>query len=299
MNTPLKPKHVQHLGLHQFPYRSVYRSNLDYKQDVFHSHQGLELYYVHEGSGILICDGYQLQLSPGMLVVFRPFQLHRMRFHIDGCVRSFLLFEPAALQTLLPAFPTANQYLRKLLESPIPSPFLTDISENHPLIQSMRLLHEAMHEANNAWNHVLELCSSSVLAMLQWLHQLQPLKDGATRDRDRGITHIERALEWIESHLTEELRLEELSLVLHLHPNYISTLFQQEIGCSIREYVAIRRVNLARKWLLNSDMQVQEIAAKLGLANTSHFCKMFKKHSGITPYQFKKQFNTSILATNI
>lgn len=272
-------KQVQHIGLQQFPFQWSFQTNQQYGHDIFHSHQGLEIFYLHQGGGSVICDGHYTALKPGMVLVFQPFQLHRIRFEPEeGSVRSYLVFEPAAIQSALSSYPELQEYMKKLLSYPLSFPFITELSNDHPLIQSIHLL-----------NHHLEESTITAIAMLQCMKQIVPLtgKGKSTQARVKG--HSEKAMEWIEDHIMEDIKVESVAKALHLNPNYLSTLFHKDTGCSYSDYVATRRISLARKWLMETDWQVNQIADKLGLANVSYFCQLFKKHTGYTPYQFKKQ----------
>jgi AraC family transcriptional regulator of arabinose operon len=97
----------------------------------------------------------------------------------------------------------------------------------------------------------------------------------------------EKIMAWIEVHYMEPFELEKLAKTVHLSPNHVSTTFRQSVGSSISEYLAARRIRQACWLLRTSPLSVQEIGREIGLSNFSYFCQMFKKHVGLTPYQFR------------
>ena len=72
-------------------------------------------------------------------------------------------------------------------------------------------------------------------------------------------------------------------------PQYLSRLFRRFLGCSAYEYLTTYRINKAKELLLvESSLEIQEIAIRTGFSDTSHFIAMFKKASGLTPGEFRR-----------
>jgi YesN/AraC family two-component response regulator len=99
---------------------------------------------------------------------------------------------------------------------------------------------------------------------------------------------IKLALDWLEQHFMEEFQLEKLANEVHLSPSYLSNIFHKEIGSSISDYLAVRRIQEACMLLKTTSLSVLDIGQRVGLNNASYFCKFFKKYVGMTPYNFKK-----------
>lgn len=100
---------------------------------------------------------------------------------------------------------------------------------------------------------------------------------------------IDSLIEYIHDNLNNELNRTELTNIVHLHPDYLSTLFRQHTGVSLSEYITIERINLSKKLLLTTNQAISEIALNAGFQNISYFSKQFKKIEGLTPHQFRKQ----------
>ena len=136
-----------------------------------------------------------------------------------------------------------------------------------------------------AWAVRAEL--SRILLLL-----IRQLQYGAPRFPDGGARHTEAvrdAVDYIRGHLTEELTLEEIARAARLSPNYFSTLFRQVSGQALWDYVTARRIERAMRLLeLDGGQTILDIATQCGFNNTANFNKMFKKHTGRTPSEYRK-----------
>jgi AraC-like DNA-binding protein len=80
-----------------------------------------------------------------------------------------------------------------------------------------------------------------------------------------------------------------LASQLNLSPRYLSDLLKQETGKTALELIHISLVNEAKNRLRLDDQRVSDIAYELGFGDLSYFSRLFKRETGITPNQFKKQ----------
>ncbi|MEC0127979.1 response regulator transcription factor [Paenibacillus pabuli] len=108
-------------------------------------------------------------------------------------------------------------------------------------------------------------------------------------DDHSPMTIVDQLCIYIENHIGEELMREELASFAGFNPAYLSRLFRKEKGMSLSEFILQRRVAKAKTLLSQSTVKVTDIAGKVGYYNYSHFTKMFKKCTGITPQEFRKQ----------
>jgi AraC-like DNA-binding protein len=76
---------------------------------------------------------------------------------------------------------------------------------------------------------------------------------------------------------------------LNLSSRYLSDMLKQETGKTAIELIHIYLINEAKNRLKGDDQSVSEIAYQLGFENLPYFSRLFKKETGISPNQFKKQ----------
>lgn len=99
-----------------------------------------------------------------------------------------------------------------------------------------------------------------------------------------------QAIEYINNHLHEQLSLTQISRMVHLTPSYFSALFQQETGSALTEYILQQKIQAACNLLRYSQYSGAEIASFLAFSSHSHFCKQFKKVTGITPNHYRNNY---------
>ncbi|WP_164506569.1 helix-turn-helix domain-containing protein [Lapidilactobacillus mulanensis] len=94
-------------------------------------------------------------------------------------------------------------------------------------------------------------------------------------------------LNYIENNLDEQVTLTEISALLSRDPKYVGKLFRAEVGMSFKEYCLQKKIDNAKHLLLFSDKTINEISVELAYSSQSHFSMVFKKSTGITPYDYR------------
>lgn len=90
-----------------------------------------------------------------------------------------------------------------------------------------------------------------------------------------------------------ELSLTQVGEAVGLSPSYLSSIFKDiSGGYSFVDYVNMVRVEKSKYLLQNSDLKIFQIAERVGFCSSNNYIKVFKKHEGITPGQFRESINT-------
>ncbi|MNI99213.1 HTH-type transcriptional regulator YesS [compost metagenome] len=83
--------------------------------------------------------------------------------------------------------------------------------------------------------------------------------------------------------------MNELAKHVYLSGSYFANLFKKVTGTTLIHYMTGLKIDKAKEMLLN-DKQVQEVAIALGYEDRSYFTDVFKKHTGLTPSEFKQAY---------
>ena len=102
---------------------------------------------------------------------------------------------------------------------------------------------------------------------------------------------MKKALRYIDAHLSDELRLEDVAAHVYLSPYYFSKLFKKYQGIGFNAWVNQQRMASAKELLCHSDWSIASIARNLGFSQTSYFCKVFRQTYQVTPQAFRQQIN--------
>jgi len=105
--------------------------------------------------------------------------------------------------------------------------------------------------------------------------------------RISGMIH--GVIDYIETHLEEDLQTETIAAHFGYVRSYLSRRFHEETGRKLSEYVRIARVEQAKKLLLSTDMPIREIAQMLRFSSSSHFSNTFREITGTLPAAYRKE----------
>jgi AraC family transcriptional regulator len=106
--------------------------------------------------------------------------------------------------------------------------------------------------------------------------------------KDRTRARLEKALLYIDAHLSQNLSAMDLAEHAHLSPFHFQRLFSAYLGEPTNKYILNRRLERAAKTLSqNEDTNILELALDVGFETHSAFSKAFKQHFDITPSDFR------------
>jgi AraC family transcriptional regulator len=103
---------------------------------------------------------------------------------------------------------------------------------------------------------------------------------------------LRQAYDLLQDRFTESLSLDEIALVVGVHPVHLASAFREQYGCTIGDYVRRLRIEYACRAIARGDTPLIEIALDAGFANQSHFTRVFKRLIGVTPAQYRRAFSS-------
>lgn len=111
-------------------------------------------------------------------------------------------------------------------------------------------------------------------------------------------TRITIVLEYIEQNLDNELKIEELACLLHMHPNYFIRFFKMQMGMTPMTYISNARLDKARRLLKDTDIPISKVAVNIGIPDYSYFARQFKRRTGHTPGEYRRLMQTGPACEN-
>lgn len=100
---------------------------------------------------------------------------------------------------------------------------------------------------------------------------------------------IARSVKLIKDSLCNNITLDQIAEKVNLSPNYLSMLFKKELDLSFVQYINQLRVKKAKTLLSDTDMKIYEVAESIGYNDESYFSRVFKRLTGVGPYEFRKK----------
>lgn len=168
------------------------------------------------------------------------------------------------------------------LPQELSAPVIAEMPQaEHMLMQCVdNFLYKKLYYRENS-SAVLKLC------LLDLIH----------RAATSGQTDIcKSALAYVHSHYqSPSLTNKEIATHLGYHPDHLSTLIRKETGMSLHKYLISYRLQIAKNYLLTTQLDISEIAWRCGFCTTSYFIKLFRESTGITPKAYRKlQIHTEL-----
>jgi AraC-like DNA-binding protein len=124
-------------------------------------------------------------------------------------------------------------------------------------------------------------------ADLRALSGQRPTIDPPVIDAQGAGRRIDRVLNWIESELPSELRVEQAAAVAHVSPAAFARFFRREVGKGFTEYVNDARCSWAALRLAQGTEPIAQVAHACGFPTLSNFGEQFRRRFGVAPRNFR------------
>lgn len=123
------------------------------------------------------------------------------------------------------------------------------------------------------------------------VHDLQSSRPQAVRPM-HPLTY--KALELVKRYVYQAADCRVIAAELKVTPDYLGRVLKADLNLTLTECLREARLKEAANLLRQSDAPVYEIASMLFFANSSHFCRMFKRYYGVTPNDYRQQSYQSL-----
>ena len=109
----------------------------------------------------------------------------------------------------------------------------------------------------------------------------------ASQCSQTGHPTIDRVISFIQQHISDKIRLDDLAALAHTHKVYLSKKFKEEMGIGIVDYINKQKVNEAKRFLKFTDKTLIEISNYFSFTSQRYIQKNFKDFTGMTPNEYR------------
>lgn len=121
------------------------------------------------------------------------------------------------------------------------------------------------------------------------LNQLRKEIEKNEKDPLEQLSLIQQIDQYIEQNYKNKLSLDDIAEALHINSSYLSRVYKLKRGRNLFDAILNLRIEAAKDYLINTDMRTYEISELVGVEDASYFSKMFKKITGVSPKEYRKQ----------
>lgn len=268
-------------GTKEFPL-AVYKDTYSIYKDRFyymHCHEELEIILAIKGEINVLINQNEYILKPNNILLALPNTLHHILHYKnkDSLVLT-IVFNRSILE-LTKSLDLVNE-INSLIDNSLDLYFI----ESKDLWDKINLIY--LDYKNKASGYKLFIVNYlfELFSYIKKNFDIYQLKDNSLKDNK-----IKNSLQYIYSHYSDEITLNDLALISHLSEGELSRSFKRIVGISPMLYIMNYRIRIASNLLEFSNKTITEIAYECGFSSSNYFTICFKRIVGIAPKEFRKQ----------
>lgn len=263
----------------------VFDANRHFEVSYPHRHDFYEVLYLTTGSGFHIIDENKYEIEPPCIFFMSPGQAHKLELSQD--IKGFIFLFNTEFYLL-------NQKNKnRLLEFPF---FFSTEKVNPPLsleneidVNFLRVLFEqGCNEMSGNDSPSDEIVRSILDLILLTCDKLYP-ESLRTVQLGKGHILVKNFLQLIEENYQNNLRVNDYAEMLSITPNHLTQMVKEITGKSSTTLLQEKNIVEIKRLLVHTGMTVSEIAEAMSFPDQSYFTKYFKKITGITPLQYRRE----------
>ena len=249
-----------------------------------HKHTFYHLVFFTEGAGSQTIDFQKFEVKPHQIYFMVPGQVHNWAFEgkVDGYVVNF---SPKFFQSFL----LKPDYLEQF-------PFLSGNAneaiiniEANLRIKLIGLFEKLLNESIENQRTGLDMVRLLLLEVFILVSRTV-ITPQSKQVSPYNLTLLKNFKNLIETNYINSKLPKDYAELLYITPNHLNALCNDLLGIPAGEVIRNRVVLEAKRLLINPQLGITEVANHLNFADNSYFTKFFKKQTGVTPEEFRKQF---------
>lgn len=258
----------------------VWYSDYENISFVAHWQKEIEFAYVRSGSASFHVADHSFTAHAGDLVICESGQIHysdsyNTKNHLD-----FLIFDTNLI---------SSGFHNPHFQSPlVTAEELSSYGLTEPLLRLLALVPEELDKKQPYYKDII----SSAIRQFWFLLKRNLPRAVKVKDdnrRARLLEEFQELLDYIDTHYTEDLTLEDAAEMMHFSPSHFSKTFKKMMGMNYVTYVNMVRIEQAVRMLSDGQHRMIDIALECGFSNIRTFNRVFKEITGYTPTDFSLQ----------
>lgn len=248
-----------------------------------HKHSFYHVVFFTEGGGTHAIDFKSFPVKPYQIYFMVPGQVHSWSF--EGPVDGFIVnFSASFFQSFLlrPDYLDNLPFFSGNIDDEVIN--LTGDAQQATVVLFEQLLHESSQTSRLGMDMIKALMLQLFIVVARQSESKNPVLAP-----NYNYTLLQSFRKLTDMHFATLRLPKDYAALLYITPNHLNALCNDMLGISAGEVIRNRVILEAKRLLVNLDMNIAGIADKLNFADNSYFTKFFKKYTGQTPEEFRKQ----------
>lgn len=250
-----------------------------------HYDTSLVLTYYRKGTGNIRIEGQFYQINPGDIVLLNPNEMHVCT--IDGGMpheRIALYIKDSILEPFNCGSHTLFDAFYKRPNGQCNLICAANVEKYHMDEQLQKILQ--LIQENSEESIILATCAIiELLSLLKKVLTTQPTENLATSSGNKRINEV---MQYLNANYDKQLNIDMIAERFHFSKYHLCRMFKEYVGTTIGEYLICKRL-ITFNQLVCQNYSLEEASCKVGFHNYSNFYRLYKKHMGITPTQYKQK----------
>ncbi len=249
-----------------------------------HRHPGItQVFHLRRGQGEAKIDGRRLEVKAPSLILISPMSVHDFVWSAD------------VSGTVVSVATARLERARRSADAPVPLSYtsLVKLKQQDRDLDRLfeMLLEEYRRPPDSARDGALQAFVNLLTARVERLEQEQFEEDRLEgNDRQhRGHLHLKRFLDEVNRDYVQQRTVESYAEELGITPPYLNQLCRELTGRNALQIIHERLIVEARRSLIYTALRVSEIAYQLGFSDPAYFTRFFRRHTGLSPREFRQQ----------
>lgn len=249
-----------------------------------HYDTSLVLTYFLKGTGSALVEGSLYSINPGDLLILNQSEIHVLT--VDDC-----LHERISLyiqESIMEMFGCDSHHFFDIFYNRgngTNNVISADVVRSLGIGDQFQKILE-FSKRNTVEGSVLALCG--IIELLDTLNQASEAPSGDMPVTPISNKHVNQIIKYLSENYTKKINIDELAGMFHFNKHYLCRLFKESTGTSIVEYCTYKRI-LAFNQLVCQNVPLESAAYQVGFHNYSNFYRLYRRHMGISPSEYKHQ----------
>lgn len=247
----------------------------------FHSHNTFELHFISGGKGLLHLNDNVHPLQKGMFYITGPDILHAQTSGTENPMEEF------GLNVMLKLNQPPDSGYEKLLAKIIKNPSFIGEDSFDGAKKCLDIINEASNHKLGYKEKILTIANDIIISIGR---VIATEKDEILLDTENESINRLRVLDLcLREFRNNEITPKYLADRLFVSTRQLSRIVKQQYNMTLTEKIHSLRIEYAKKLLTSSALSVNEIAELSGYTTTQHFCRIFRKYTGVTPSVYREK----------